>query len=814
MSASRNNHYVPRWHQSGFIEPEGRTLVYLDLNPRRCTLPDGRVVVNRPLRQSPPSRCFVERDLYSTFFGTSVNDEIERMLFGAIDAAGARAVRAFMGTDASEWHRHFVGLFTYLDIQRLRTPKGLDWLRSQYPELSQNELMEEMQGLRMIHCTIWTEGVREIVSAEDSAVKFILSDNPVTIFNPGLPPDAPGCVYPLDPPIALKGSQTLFPLNRDFCLILTNLEYAEDPAVEPLENRTFARNYRNPLARTDTFIRTRKLSETEVRHVNMAFKARARRYLAAGQPDWLYPESPSVPTWPEIAATLRPPKDAVWQFSGDLFAKFKDGQVLYQDAFGRREPEHQQMFKITPSAPKANEACGCGSGRRFRLCCEPIAKHLRPSWTQRSIRERNLALYRAAVRIFDLAPEKDWISVRRDMTDDKIRQIFEVFASLWPLETDLLHLLPKPDRRPRAIYSGLVHPEVITEVAAAAGLYFGEVIIQHPFMHPRSVREEYSPLDNPQAYRGEILKTLLCFLRLFPLVDAGIVNLIPDPCAFDAHLWRTMLAMAKERAADVDMSQYKADRSLRLVVDADRRLILNLPPDVLATQLRQMTPDLDDDGVAAALMALERVKLSDPLAVLQSDPLPAGEEGAQLVSMALVPNFEITMYLAQATGACIITDSKARFTELVWALVSRGVEPTAGLPDFARAIARASFTFPRDVQDIVRLAQSDLFAPYQKLFKQAARYLQTRERRGRKQNFESQLPAQLNRARGVQERLVKSGVAARQVQARALLPERGIRDNTVNRLLLMSSSEHHWGIVPMAVYLEPIAQSQVRPPTG
>ena len=34
--------------------------------------------------------------------------------------------------------------------------------------------------------------------------------------------------YPNEPSIALKGSQTIFPLNRDFCLILTNLECAQD----------------------------------------------------------------------------------------------------------------------------------------------------------------------------------------------------------------------------------------------------------------------------------------------------------------------------------------------------------------------------------------------------------------------------------------------------------------------------------------------------------------------------------------------------------------------------------------------------------
>jgi hypothetical protein len=51
--------------------------------------------------------------LYSTFFGTSVNDEIERRLFGDIDTRGSKAVRAFAGTDVREWHQHFQTFFEF-----------------------------------------------------------------------------------------------------------------------------------------------------------------------------------------------------------------------------------------------------------------------------------------------------------------------------------------------------------------------------------------------------------------------------------------------------------------------------------------------------------------------------------------------------------------------------------------------------------------------------------------------------------------------------------------------------------------------------
>ncbi|WP_421937609.1 hypothetical protein [Phenylobacterium sp.] len=128
MSGSRNNHYVPEWHQRGFIEPGQDRLAYLDLSPRLHRLKEGGVKAEQSRFKSYPSQCFVQRDLYSTFFGTPigthVNDEIERKLFGTVDTTGAPAVKAFAGSDVNAWLQHFQELFTYIDIQKLRTPRA------------------------------------------------------------------------------------------------------------------------------------------------------------------------------------------------------------------------------------------------------------------------------------------------------------------------------------------------------------------------------------------------------------------------------------------------------------------------------------------------------------------------------------------------------------------------------------------------------------------------------------------------------------------------------------------------------------------
>lgn len=367
MSQTRNNHYVPQWYQEGFFEPGQTTTAYLDLDPPKTVLKDGRVKVHNSRFIWPTEKCFRQRDLYSTFFGTSVNDEIERMLFGKIDSKGADAIRAFIGSDVNEWIKHFETFYTYIDAQRLRTPKGLDWLKAQYPSLDQNELMEEMQGVRMVHVTIWTGGVREIVSAEQASVKFIVTDSPVTIYNYAAPPDHVLWADPNDPSIALKGSQTLFPLDRNHCLILTNLEYAKDAEARPLEKRTFPRNFNDTLVKADALIRERELTDEEVMHINYILKSRARRYIAAGREDWLYPENSVALPWHKLRDTVRPPEDKLWGFGGKILVRYQDGHVRSQDEFGRAEEPWDFLAKsIEESTLRSGSACGCGSGKAFK----------------------------------------------------------------------------------------------------------------------------------------------------------------------------------------------------------------------------------------------------------------------------------------------------------------------------------------------------------------------------------------------------------------------------------------------------------------
>ncbi|MBB3996147.1 hypothetical protein GGR95_003815 [Sulfitobacter undariae] len=800
MTKTRDNHYVPQWHQKSFFGEKGNKLSYLDLNPDQKRLPDGRIITMKNLRIWPTSRCFYQTDLYSTFFGTFINDEIERKLFGQIDDAGARAIRAFCGDDVSHWHRHFQDFFEYLDAQKIRTPKGLDWIRARYPSLAQNDLMMEMQGVRNMNCTLWTEGSREIVSAADSSVKFILTDHPVTVFNHAYPPNHKACAYPNDPAIALKGSQTLFPMSGEHCLILSNLEYAESPNdVDPTEKRTFPKNFRNSMARTDAFIKERKLTDEEVTKINFILKARARRYIAAGHRDWLYPEKSVDCSWKDLRDVLTPPKDQLWHFGGEMFARYEDGTVHYQDKFGRTEKpfEHLQKKHKKP-APEPNDYCRCGSGEKFKKCCKHLRPELRPSWTELSIRERNILLFRGITNVLKLNEEQDWAQVRRNITSDQISTIYKIFASLWPLETNLQSLLPKPDGRARAVFTGIVDPRLADEFLLGSTLFFGEIIVQNPMVHPRVVQPDFSPIENPEQYRQELIKSVVLLVKLIPFIESGAINFIPDPCIFDQHLREQMFSLSQQRNEGERHNIDDDPRSKWAQMDDMRRLIRTMPKSFRRSNIKNAIPDINDAGIDRLLDHITKENEDDPLAILKDLDAKPGKDDGQLLMLNMSPNLEMTLYLAQLTGAFVITDSLFRWRELQ---KSQRRDLGIVVPKASALIKlfeQTEHRFVLDIPQVADLASRGSFRKFRDFIQELYEFAMSESGADKAVSLEGKFCQASDAATA---NIARKGLLSFAGKIRCLLPHGGIYHNHTHRMLLTAGQDLHTEFVPMAFYM-------------
>lgn len=685
---TRDNHYVPQWYQRGFMANGKHKLHVLNLHPDTKTLPTGQIAVEPEVEveELGPKQAFKERDLYTIRWGQLLNDDIETFLFGKIDKNGADAVRGWISGNAIQIHRKFMDFFEYMDAQKLRTPKGLDWILKHFNGLPHVELMRQMQAVRQMHCAMWSECVREIVSAADSPVKFLVSDHPVTVYHPKLSPGAPECAHPDDPGIELVGSQTIFALDKNHCLILTNLEYAEDPqGAAHLSRRTNARFRGDSMARTDAFIRGRRLSEIEVHAVNRILKSRAKRYVGAGNPAWLYPEMHCDIPWEGLGSILLPRRD-LWRFGGELYIGYKDGTTGYRDQFGRTSTAHKFLAKSAlKEDPLPDARCGCGSGLSFRDCCADVTPTMRPSWRVMGIRERNLALLNCIRDIFLKDAEKSWLDVRRDLSDDQVRSIHELFAALWPADTRLIDLLPSPQRkRSRALFLGMTDARTVCALVVGMLAYVDEVVAVHPFVNAHAMRPEFSPIKQPAQHRSQTLNDVFTMLVLEPFIADGRVHLIPDPLDYDIGFRQEIMTISKQFEGKVTPGPIDTVFADALSKDELMRYIKRLPLQDMKAQLMKMVPKDSTEMTSADLDAvashLKKDLENDPLALL--DPPASSGSGGELKVMKGFSR-ETGLFIATLTGAFVYTNSD---TMWAWLHDTDGVHSYESDPASAKAI--------------------------------------------------------------------------------------------------------------------------------
>jgi hypothetical protein len=334
-----NNHYVPQWYQKRFAT-EAPLLWYLDMHPPVFHDSKGRPHAASGVRRRGTRQCFKEEDLYTQWFGEERNTVLERFFFGRVDTAGRRAVDYFAtfkhpSVDREAWEN----MMTYMTVQKLRTPKGLDWLASQIGSKDRAAILARVVELQQLFAAVWSECIWQIADAAASSTKFIVSDHPVTIYNRELGPrNKTWCRGANDPDIGMVGSHTIFPLSLDKVLMLTNLSWVRNPYQSAKAVRPNPELMRSTFFNFTSIQTHRALEEEEVRQINFIIKSRAYRYIAAAEKDWLYPERfVSRSDWNTYGdGLLVMPDPRPVHYGGEVIFGFKHGPPEAFDEFGRR----------------------------------------------------------------------------------------------------------------------------------------------------------------------------------------------------------------------------------------------------------------------------------------------------------------------------------------------------------------------------------------------------------------------------------------------------------------------------------------------
>ncbi|MDR1970169.1 MAG: DUF4238 domain-containing protein, partial [Candidatus Nomurabacteria bacterium] len=293
--------------------------------------------------------CFAIDDLYTHWFNDLPSVEMEKIFFGKIDSYGLKVVDTLCnfshikddpGWWPLSWNEQYTlyNLLIYMTTQKLRTPKGIDWLTSQISGTDKNNILMAIAKYRQLFHAVWTECVWQIADAKMSDTKFIVSDHPITVYSRYIGPRNKLCRGSNDPDIRINSVHTIFPLSLEKVLILTNTSWARNPYSNSLEMRPNPVFNRPAALFPIEHIQTmRSLSEQEVREINFVIKSRAYKYIAAGKEDWLYPEKyVSKSDWNTFGGgLLLMPDPRSMSYTTGFFAGWDDGRRVALDEYGR-----------------------------------------------------------------------------------------------------------------------------------------------------------------------------------------------------------------------------------------------------------------------------------------------------------------------------------------------------------------------------------------------------------------------------------------------------------------------------------------------
>jgi hypothetical protein len=266
-------------------------------------------------------------------------------------------------------------------------------------------------------------------------------------------------------------------------------------------------------------------------------------------------------------------------------------------------------------------------------------------------------LYEGIAQILSLTPDGSWQDLKEQLSDKRIFEIYQLYDFLWPINTDIYSLLPKPDGTSRALYSGFLDPRS-TLLLSINGLlpYFDEILIHHPFIHPAIIKQEINPLIHPHLYRQQILKDLMMFLHLQMQVEEGFINFVPELIPFNLKLAKEMFQMARENSIEGLMSEQEFEK-MKFIIEEDYRVAL--PRHLIEQEVMRKYPHASESQRQEITEYNYQENIKHPYAPIEETA------GSRLFnSYSMLPNLEMTLFLAQVTGSVIVTDSDFRWRQL------------------------------------------------------------------------------------------------------------------------------------------------------
>jgi AraC-like DNA-binding protein len=350
-----------------------------------------------------------------------------------------------------------------------------------------------------------------------------------------------------------------------------------------------------------------------------------------------------------------------------------------------------------------NDPCPCGSVKKYKHCClgKVDWNHVFPSkqdWISHlSIRGRNLYFAsRLADKLeLDTGKIQSPSDYKTRFTAGAVKKIHEAVLEVWPPQSDIKSILEGTSTDVSGLYIGDYGIEYISRGIVRHSLYANKLLVVDPFVYPRSVRDEYNPIVEPEQYRSQTLKNVNFWFSLLPWIEAGIIEVIRTPADFDRRLkWESLERQEKKfqvnkelkDAAEISSQELKKRHMDKMTF---QELILGAPDSYVEKLIREL--GLEKNGYTTEdflqYIQSERERHPDFL-----EPFGPNLKEPQLHIISTGTSYDIAQLTASITRSYLVTDLYVTWREIEIDRASHNAESRVWSP-FAKALQESPLRF-------------------------------------------------------------------------------------------------------------------------
>jgi len=349
-----------------------------------------------------------------------------------------------------------------------------------------------------------------------------------------------------------------------------------------------------------------------------------------------------------------------------------------------------------------NDLCPCGKGMKYKKCCEGkldwneiykknddvlISKNL-------SLKGKNIAFIYKIIESLQLDP-KDYFDNKKfknAITPDVIRKLHEYIKIIWPDANDLDRIISENNDSNSALYLGYYEPASIIRGINRHSLYSEKIFVIDPFIDPRTIKEEFNPIINPEKHLENTIQDIRTWINLYPWINAGIVNIIRNPCDFNYPLTLECFDKSEKRN-----NEYPELKEIIKIIPTEIKKDLEqwhllLQPDIKIIQdLKNVGINYSDNDI---LKTINKIRADHPYFV-SLEHSKYGKE--RLFAYKGGANFDMAKLIASALNSHLITDIEYRWKEITIEHKSLNIKQNHW-SSFSKAFQSIDFSFLNNVK--------------------------------------------------------------------------------------------------------------------